>query len=269
MDGDGAGLAGSGGAMNAHGGPDGRPGPDGSGGGKSSGRRMGWRIRFGVIPAVAVAVLIALGVGIGVWLWSGRAGYTDELGAYELPAQSGRRYARDDIIAMVDDCNERAAGANGTVGTDASTTDAAPFAVEDAGTSGANDDETSTSSETTGMKRVRASDMRQASTPSGTVGPVGTGAADDNTYPPTTVTLTIPATASAEPLDSQPFRCMAKTLGMPRKTQRDLVAQSEAFDSGEGAMPMTWNDLGFRGWKAPDGTFRLRITWYDPAAQEE
>lgn len=184
--------------------------------------------RRGLRMAVVAAILVVLTMGIGAWLWAGRP-HRSDVGAYELPAQSDRRYTKGDIIAMVDDCN-------GRTPTAADETDAAgaiPFAVEDADAENGADD-----------------------------------GADDNAHPPTTVTMTIPAAESAEPRKSPSFQCMAKTLFMPDATQRDLVRQAGTFDREAGAMPMTWNDLGFRGWKASDGTFHLRITWYDPAAQE-
>lgn len=236
--------------MNAHGfgsgGPDGSGGPGGSRAGESgreSYHRKPRRIRIVAALAVALAVV----AGLGVWLWAGRTGgsasipYPGEVGAYELPAQTDRRYTRADVIAMVDDCNEQAtaAGVTGETTADgaADAGDAAsaraPFAVEDEDTD---------------------SDV---------------DVPDTNAHPPTTITLTIPASESAEPLESQSFRCMAKALAMPERTQRDLVTQSKAFNEESGTMPMTWNELGFRGWKAADGTFRLRITWYDPAAREE
>lgn len=194
--------------------------------------------RRGLWMAVVVAVLVVLGTGIGAWLWAGRPDRSD-LSVYELPAQSDRRYTRDDIIAMVDDCNERISATGGATASD-----------------GAGDPDATA---TAGTGDVAAPPFTVEDTDA---------TADDNAHPPTTVTMTIPAAESAEPLRSQPFRCMAKALSMPQKTRRDLAKQAEAFDSGEGAMPMAWNDLGFRGWKSSDGTFHLRITWYDPAAGE-
>ena len=178
-------------------------------------RRDGHRpwVIAGVVLLVVVICVTA------VWAWR-RINADAVLGAYELPAQSARRYTFEDMTDMVADCNDP-------------------------------DD----SSESKAAFQIASENSA--------------GAASENEHPPKDIYLVVPADNGKDPMRFEGFRCMAETLGMPDETQRDLIAQSKPFTEEAGAMPMDWNDLGFQGWHPNDGTFHLRITWYDPAASEE
>ncbi|WP_219895924.1 hypothetical protein [Bifidobacterium callitrichos] len=189
------------------------------GGARGGGIRGGWRNGHRPWAVAGVVLLVVVICVTVVWAWR-RINADAVLGAYELPAQSARRYTFEDMTDMVADCNDP----------DDSSESKAAFQIAPENSA---------------------------------------GAASENEHPPKDIYLVVPAGDGKDPMRFEGFRCMAETLGMPDETQRDLIAQSKPFTEEAGAMPMDWNDLGFQGWHPNDGTFHLRITWYDPAALEE
>ncbi|KAA8815499.1 hypothetical protein EMB92_10010 [Bifidobacterium callitrichos] len=183
------------------------------------GNRWGGRRPWAVAGVVVLLVIVCATV---VWAWH-RGNADAEIGPYQLPAQSDRRYTLKDMTDMIAACNDPD-NADGTK---------AEFQIVPAGVANA------------------------------------TSAANGEEHPPRDINLIVPANEAKDPMRSEGFQCMAGKLGMPDETQRDLVKQSQSFTDEAGAMPMSWNELGFRGWQSDDGTFRLHIIWYDPAASEE
>ncbi|TPF88233.1 hypothetical protein BW11_08345 [Bifidobacterium sp. UTCIF-38] len=194
----------SGGGGSAHGGSGGHD--------RMRRNRQDGRRRWAIAGIVVLLVIVCATV-----VWARHRGNADaEVGPYQLPAQSDRRYTLKNMTDMIADCNDPD-NADGTK---------AQFQI------------------------------------------VPEGAAGENEHPPRDIYLTVPANEARYPLQSEGFQCMAEELGMPDETQRALVGQSQP-STEEAAMPMSWNELGFRAWQSDDGTFRLHVIWYDPAALEE
>lgn len=180
--------------------------------------RQDGRRRWAIAGIVVLLVIVCATV---VWAWH-RGNADAEVGPYQLPAQSDRRYTLKNMTDMIADCNDPD-NADGTK---------AQFQIEPEGAANA------------------------------------ASAANGQAHPPRDIYLTVPANEARHPLQSEGFQCMAEELSMPEEMQRALVGQSQPSTEAA-AMPMSWNELGFRAWQSNDGTFRLHIIWYDPAALEE
>ncbi|NMM99700.1 hypothetical protein G1C96_0278 [Bifidobacterium sp. DSM 109958] len=92
-------------------------------------------------------------------------------------------------------------------------------------------------------------------------------------HPPMNVLIAVAAPrrrgdGTADAYETTPeFVCMADALNMPAATRGELADSMRRQDT-DAAEPLSWNDLGFRGWHDAGGDAHLVLTWYDPAAAE-